>query len=148
MVFDEVGSRTFKAKVSGVARHSKIEIVLDSVGGEVIGTCPVPQTGDGIWQYVSCPIARTTGTHNVILKFYGNSEDNLLHIDKYKFVQDDGVHYGDAVAEGFGQGNTAQTEIRFPQQKGRFIKLDLTDPEDRIWTIYELNVWNIPGEEE
>lgn len=223
MMFEEVGSRTFIARVSSKVQGSRIEIVLDSVGGEVIGTCPVPGTGsDSVWEYVTCPIARTTGNHNVILKFYGNSEDNLLNIDKFKFVQDDGrldrsgwsavasrnglnayavleggsaadwkasyqangiqlvidmtkeqwfnritldndikdnpggyqlfvsddgVHYRNAVAEGSGQANSVRTEITFSLQKARFIKLVLSDPEDRLWTIYELNVWNIPDEE-
>lgn len=68
-----------------------MEIVLDSVGGQVIGECPVPHTGGNEhWKTVTCPIARTSGTHHVILKFYGNSQDNLLNLDKFKFLQDDG----------------------------------------------------------
>jgi hypothetical protein len=89
--FDEVGSRTFLAKVASTAEGARMEIVLDSVGGEIIGTCPVPHTGGGEqWKLVMCPIAKTQGKHNVILKFYGNSEGNLMNIDKFKFLQDDG----------------------------------------------------------
>ncbi|UQZ36148.1 hypothetical protein C2I18_23045 [Paenibacillus sp. PK3_47] len=91
VVFEDTGSRTFKARVSSTAADSRIEIVLDSVGGEVIGSCPVPCTGgEGAWVYAACPVTRTSGTHHVILKFYGNTEGNLLNIDKFKFVQDDG----------------------------------------------------------
>ncbi|NQX44425.1 hypothetical protein HQN87_03685 [Paenibacillus tritici] len=46
------------------------------------------------------------------------------------FVSDDDVRYGDAIAEGCGQVNSAQIDILFPQQKARFIKLVLADPED------------------
>ncbi|WP_162551306.1 carbohydrate-binding protein [Paenibacillus tepidiphilus] len=89
--FGEVGSRLFLAKVSSAQEDSRIEIVLDSVGGDIIGVCPVPYTGGGqAWVLTSCPIRRTTGTHHVILKFYGHTEDNLLNIDKFKFLQDDG----------------------------------------------------------
>ncbi len=91
VIFEEVGSRTFIANISSTVEGSRIEIVLDSVGGEVIGSCSIPNTGgDQIWKMVSCPIAKTTGKHNVILKFYGNTEDNLMNIDKFKFLQDDG----------------------------------------------------------
>jgi hypothetical protein len=91
VMFEEVGSRAFIAKVSSRVDGSKIEIVLDSVGGEVIGVCPVSNTGgDLVWQVVTCSVKKTTGKHNVILKFYGNSEHNLLNIDKFKFLQADG----------------------------------------------------------
>jgi uncharacterized protein (DUF608 family) len=91
VIFDEVGSKTFIAKVASTVEGSRIEIVIDSVGGEVIGSCHVPNTGgDQKWKLVTCPITKTTGKHNVILKFYGNSEDNLMNIDKFKFLQDDG----------------------------------------------------------
>jgi hypothetical protein len=91
VIFEEVGSRTFIASVASTVYGSRIEVVLDSVGGEVIGTCSVPNTGGGeTWRLVTCPITKTTGKHNVILKFYGNSESNLMNIDKIKFLQDDG----------------------------------------------------------
>lgn len=219
VMFEEVGSRTFKIRVASTVPDSRIEVVLDSVGGEVIGTCPVPNTGgDGVWEYITCPIVKTTGKHHVILKFYGNSEGNLVNVDKFKFVQDDGrmdrtewsvsssrnglnaytvldgdsatgwrisyhlneihltvdmkqdhlfnkitldqdmkdnpggyqvfvsddgVHYGNVIAKGSGQVNTSCTEITVTLQKARFIRLVFSDPvENRLWTIYELNVWN------
>lgn len=91
VMFEEVGSKSFIAKVASTVDGSRIEIVLDSVGGEVIGACPVPNTGgDEAWEVVTCPIIKTTGKHNVILKFYGNTMSSLLNIDKFKFLQDDG----------------------------------------------------------
>lgn len=91
VIFEEVGSRTFIAKVASTVDGARIEVVLDSVSGDIVGTCPVPNTGgDQTWRLVTCPITKTTGTHNVILKFYGNSENNLMNIDKLKFLQDDG----------------------------------------------------------
>ncbi|MDF2935361.1 MAG: carbohydrate-binding protein [Paenibacillaceae bacterium] len=91
VVFGEVGSATFIAKAASSVEGSRMEIVLDSVGGQIIGECAVPHTGGAEqWKTVTCPIARTTGTHHVILKFYGNSQDNLLNLDKFKFLQDDG----------------------------------------------------------
>jgi hypothetical protein len=89
--FGEVGSAAFIAKVASTAEGSRMEIVLDSVGGRVVGECSVPYTGGHEqWKTVTCPIARTTGRHHVVLKFYGNTEDNLLNLDKFKFLQDDG----------------------------------------------------------
>jgi hypothetical protein len=91
VIFDEVGSRTFIANISSTLEGSRIEVVLDSVGGEVVGICPIPNTGgEQEWKEVACTIKKTTGMHNVILKFYGNTENNLMNINKIKFLQDDG----------------------------------------------------------
>jgi uncharacterized protein (DUF608 family) len=91
VIFDGEGSKTFAANVASTVDGSSIEVVLDSVSGDVIGTLQVPNTGgDSIWKEVSCPITKVTGTHNVILRFKGNSTNNLMNIDKFKFLPDDG----------------------------------------------------------
>jgi hypothetical protein len=60
--------------------------VLDDVAGDVIGSLAVPRTEGGkAWTTVSTPIRKVTGVHNVILRFHGSSQDNLMNIDRVTF---------------------------------------------------------------
>lgn len=89
--FGEVGSQTFIAIAASAVSGSRMEIVLDRVSGEVIGNCPVPDTGGAeAWKVLTCPIKWTTGVHDVILRFFGDGETSLVNIDKFKFLQNDG----------------------------------------------------------
>lgn len=67
------------------AKGCTIEILMDNVAGEPIGTCVVPITGWGNWQVVSAELSKISGIHDVILRFSGSSADNLVDIDKITF---------------------------------------------------------------
>jgi hypothetical protein len=57
-----------------------------TVAGDVIGSLAVPRTEGGkAWTTVSTPIRKVTGVHNVILRFHGSSQDNLMNIDRVMF---------------------------------------------------------------
>jgi hypothetical protein len=84
--FGAAGATAFVATVASTRKGSSIEVVLDNVAGEAVGNCSVPTTG-GVeaWAPASCPITKTTGVHDVILRFSGTTSDELLNIDKVSF---------------------------------------------------------------
>jgi hypothetical protein len=52
---------------------------LDDVAGEVVGSLTVPRNGAGqSWITLATPVKKITGVHNVILRFYGSSQDSLI----------------------------------------------------------------------
>jgi hypothetical protein len=84
--FGEDSADKFFARISSTQNGSAIEIVLDNVAGELIGTCPVPNTNSfETWQTVSCSVKRIKGVHDIILRFSGANSDNLMNIDKVTF---------------------------------------------------------------
>ncbi len=86
--FGSKGASAFTALVASPQDGAIIEIVLDDVAGQIIGNCSIPVTGGfGSWETASCTITKTTGIHNVILRFSGSSADDLLHIDKLRFLE-------------------------------------------------------------
>ncbi|WP_081750186.1 carbohydrate-binding protein [Paenibacillus massiliensis] len=135
VVFEEVGTQLFLARVSSSVDHSRIDIVLDRVGGDVIGSCPIPNTGgEQAWTMVECRLKKTTGIHNLILKFFGQSEGDLVNIDKFKFVQDDGRldRTGWTVRASRGNlnaslilQNTAEGWSANPQKEGDYLLIDM-----------------------
>jgi hypothetical protein len=84
--FGKTGAANFTALVASTTSGSIIEIVLDDVAGEVIGTMTVPNTGsEQAWSSATTPIRKVTGVHSVILRFYGSSQDNLMNLDRISF---------------------------------------------------------------
>lgn len=86
--FGTEGATSYSAKVRGLAEGATIDIVLDSVSGESIGACEISVTEGTTWEEVSCLVKKTTGIHDVILRFTGSSADNLLEIDSFEFQRD------------------------------------------------------------
>lgn len=86
--FETTGAEYIKVKVSSNLQGSSIQIVLDSVGGEAIGTIQIPcENKDEGWTEVISAIEKTTGTHNVIFRFFGSSEENLLNLASFTFLK-------------------------------------------------------------
>ena len=84
--FGANGASVFFAKIASVLKGSTIEIVLDNVAGEVVGSCITPNTGGmDSWQTVSCSISKITGIHDIVLRFSGASAETLMNIDKITF---------------------------------------------------------------
>ncbi|HEX4083431.1 MAG TPA: carbohydrate-binding protein, partial [Chthoniobacteraceae bacterium] len=68
------GVSSFIARVASGGPGGDIQITLDSPSGTVIGTCPVPATGDWqTWTTETCGISGASGTHNLYLVFSGAS---------------------------------------------------------------------------
>ena len=85
--FGDKGATAFFAKVASVQKGSSIEILLDNVAGEVVGSCVVPNTGGmNAWQTVSCMLTKITGVHDLVLRFSGTTAETLMNIDKITFA--------------------------------------------------------------
>jgi len=66
------GINSFTARVASAGSGGEIQIRLNSPTGTIIGTCPVPVTGDWeTWQTVTCNLTGASGTHTVYLVFTG-----------------------------------------------------------------------------
>jgi hypothetical protein len=79
------GAASFNASMAAVATGGSIEIRLDSLSGNLLGTCSVKNTGGaGHWETQSCKVSRTKGIHDVFFVFKGGQGD-LFHFDWWKF---------------------------------------------------------------
>ena len=75
--------RTFSARVASGLRGGQIEIRLDSLGGQLLGTVHVPGTG-GWQQWQTLTIDLTTivrGTHDLYFAFKGRKGPKLFNFD-------------------------------------------------------------------
>jgi arabinoxylan arabinofuranohydrolase len=78
------GATTFEANIAS-ASGGKIEIHLDSPGGNLIGTCDVKNTGGLLsWETSSCKVNKTKGIHDVYFVFKGG-EGDLFNFNRWKF---------------------------------------------------------------
>lgn len=83
-------------------------------------------------------------------KLFSRVSLKLIHADQinymrgYKvYVSNDGVNWGTGVATGVGNSVGDNTDIFFPQQSARYIKIALTGSTSGIWfSISELEVYN------
>lgn len=90
--FGKTGATEFLVKATSTVKGSSIEIVLDNVAGEAVGNCVIPNTkGEDSWVTASSAITKITGVHDVILRFFGTTSDNLMNIDKISFREENGV---------------------------------------------------------
>ncbi len=79
------GAQSFQARVASATSGGNIEIRLDSIDGPLVGTCPVPGTGDWqTWSDVTCNVSGASGKHDLYLKFIGGS-GYLFNINWFKF---------------------------------------------------------------
>jgi arabinoxylan arabinofuranohydrolase len=79
------GAKSFKANLASTV-GGKIEIYLDSLKGQLIGTLNVsPTGGEQQWKEMQCNVKSVSGVHNIYFKFTGNSNKNLFNIDYWQF---------------------------------------------------------------
>lgn len=82
------GAKSFAARVSSQTDGGRIELRLDNITGELIGTCNVPSTGGWQeWKTVTCPVTEVTGTHELFLIYRANDKnsDYLMNINWFQF---------------------------------------------------------------
>lgn len=85
--FGDDGADLLLVRLSSIQAGSGIEIVLDNVAGELLGTCTVPNTGSfDNWQTAPASIKKIKGVHDIVLRFTGTSSNNLMNIDKLIFA--------------------------------------------------------------
>lgn len=88
IMFDDVefgcDVKGFEARISNDSTsEGTIEIRIDGITGELIGTCPIPITGRSqSWVTTTCPINKVTGIHKVFLKFNGK-----INLSTFSFIK-------------------------------------------------------------
>lgn len=85
------GSEAISLKLSSELSGCIVEVALDYVSGDTLTTVEVPNTGGGEhWQDVVVDFPKViTGTHNVILRFYGPNVENLMNLKQLTFKSKD-----------------------------------------------------------
>ncbi len=85
--FGTNGSEAFEIRAASGGNGGKVEIRLNSVDGELLGTCEIANTGDWQkWATSTCKITKVTGTHNVCLKFTGG-DSYLFNVNWFEFTR-------------------------------------------------------------
>lgn len=80
------GAKSFNVNVAS-ASGGTIEIHLDSIDGDLIGTCNVKKTGGAqTWTTQSCKVKKVKGVHDVYFVFKGGDGD-LFNFNRWKFEQ-------------------------------------------------------------
>jgi hypothetical protein len=77
---------------SGAAEEGAIHVfiggadVFSNLPGTHIGSCRVSPTGGAqVWADIECPVAPTTGVHDVYLRASGNGDEALFNLDYFQF---------------------------------------------------------------
>jgi arabinoxylan arabinofuranohydrolase len=84
--FGEGGVSRFEANVSSRYFGGQMEIRLDSLSGELIGTLDVPYLGDwNEWSIVSAVVEEVNGVHDLCFSFKGSKPHELFRLDYWKF---------------------------------------------------------------
>ena len=96
------GALSFTASVASGGAGGSLELRLDAVGGELIGTCSVEPTGGWqTWASVSCDVSEVTGVRDLYLVFVGGS-GALFNLDYWQFAPKDPLPTGSGGAAGTG----------------------------------------------
>lgn len=78
------GAKTFEASVASASQGGKIEIRVDGVDGDLLGTIDVKNTGSWQnWSIVKGKVKKATGVHDLYFVFKG--EKDLFNFDWWKF---------------------------------------------------------------
>ncbi|MFW6267557.1 MAG: glycoside hydrolase family 43 protein [Marinilabiliaceae bacterium] len=86
--FREEGPSEFAASVGSVHRDVSVEIRIDSLEGELIGTLDVPLTGGSDrWAVETTDIEKTTGIHDLYFVFKGEAPGKILYFDYWRFSE-------------------------------------------------------------
>ena len=92
--FGNNGAESFEANIASV-KGGLIEVRLDSLNGEVIGTLEInPTGGEQEWSVMKTDVANVSGVHDVYFIFSGGEEENLFNFDYWKFTEASGVQNG------------------------------------------------------
>lgn len=91
--FGDQGAGTFTANVASGSSGGEIELRIDSLDGEVIGTLPVSSTGGwDNWKTITTAVSGVTGVHDVYMIFKGQTSEELFKLDYWMFNEKRDVH--------------------------------------------------------
>ncbi len=102
----ESGAAGFEVRVSSATTGGNIEIRLDSISGELAGTCQIASTGSWeAWALSSCSLKEVSGKHDLYLKFTGE-DDYLFNINWMQFTRGEVAVGQRSVRQGIGRYRT------------------------------------------
>ena len=85
--FHAQGAARFEARVASPGSDGKIELHLDRLDGELVGTCAVPATGGWqTWTNCSVQVKGAVGVRDLYLKFTGPDRGDLFNFKSFQFV--------------------------------------------------------------
>jgi len=77
--------KTFRASIASASKGGKIEIHIDGLTGQLLGTLNIKSTGDfQKWAVQSCKVKPVEGIHDLYFVFKGG-EGDLLNFDWWIF---------------------------------------------------------------
>ncbi len=87
--FGEKGAKSFGASVASALRGGSLEVRIDSVGGKLLASLPVPGTGAWEkWEYISTSeLAETSGVHDLYFVFKGRKGPKLFNFDYWNLTK-------------------------------------------------------------
>lgn len=84
--FRKKGSKYLKMNVSPIDQGGNIEIRIDNLNGELLGTCIIDGMNEvNQWKIVTTKIKKVKGKHDIYFVFTGNSEKELFNFDWWSF---------------------------------------------------------------
>lgn len=84
--FGRGGASSFKVSVASSSSGGFIELRLDSLEGQLIGTLAIPGTDDwNLWTDVETKISDAVGEHDLYLLFKGGSGEKMFKLDSWQF---------------------------------------------------------------
>jgi len=91
LTFKTAGPDLFEARVASGSNGGSIELRIDSLNGQKIGTCTVQGTGGWQnWVTKSCDVINVTGKHDLFFKFTGGN-GLLFNFNWWKFSSSTGI---------------------------------------------------------
>ena len=103
------GAISFEAMVASANSGGDIELHLDEVNGQLLGTCSVPGTGGWqMYQSVTCDVETVADVHDLFLVFKGGG-GALFNLDWWQFTPKDPLPMGSGGATGAGGGSDEGT---------------------------------------
>lgn len=86
--FNKAGPTKFVTRVGSTHNDVTVEVRINSLDGELIGTVKVPRTGGSDrWSLQTIDVKNVTGILDVYLVFKGNAVNELAYLDYWRFVQ-------------------------------------------------------------
>lgn len=86
--FGDKGASRFSSSVSSRYHGGTIEIRLDSIDGELVGSLPVPYTGDWCnWILKETSMKNIKGVHDIYFVFKGREPHTLFNFDYWLFSE-------------------------------------------------------------
>lgn len=79
------GAKKFEAGTATASKDGQIEVRLNDVDGELLGTCKIKNSGGWQnWKVTSCKLKKVEGVHDICFVFKGGDEQ-LFNFDWWKF---------------------------------------------------------------